>query len=76
MPKRGCLGFSLPILAGILLVFFLLFVVGFIVGPLGRSMFGDQQYYRCLAYHNFPGWLFLCDYSPNESGAGQVAGYL
>ncbi len=48
MPKRGCLGFSLPILVGILLVFFLLFAVGFIIGPLGRSMFGDL---------GLPGWL-------------------
>jgi len=48
MPKRGCLGFSLPILAGILLVFLLLFVVGFIIGPLGRSMLGDL---------GLPGWL-------------------
>jgi len=48
MPKRGCLGFSFPILAGILLVFLLLFVVGFIVGPLGRSMLGDL---------GLPGWL-------------------
>ena len=48
MPKRGCLGFSLPILAGILIVFLLLFVVGFIIGPLGRSMFGDL---------GLPSWL-------------------
>jgi F-type H+-transporting ATPase subunit a len=48
MPKRGCLGFSLPILVGILLVFFLLFVVGFIIGPLGRSMLGDL---------GMPSWL-------------------
>ena len=41
MPKRGYLGLSLPILAGVLLVFLLLFVVGFVVGPLGRSMLGD-----------------------------------
>lgn len=48
MPKRGCLGFSFPILAGILLVFLLLFVVGFIIGPLGRSVLGDI---------GLPGWL-------------------
>ena len=56
MPKRGCLGFSLPILAGILLVFFLLFVVGFIVGPLGRSMFGDL---------GLPGWLSIPQPEPH-----------
>jgi len=48
MPKRGRLGFSFPILAGAMLVFLLLFVVGFIVGPLGRSIFGDL---------GLPGWL-------------------
>ncbi len=48
MPKRGRLGFSLPILAGVLLVFLLLFVVGFVIGPLGRSMLGDL---------GLPSWL-------------------
>jgi F-type H+-transporting ATPase subunit a len=41
MPKRGCLGFSLPVITGVLLIFLLLLVVGFVIGPLGRSMFGD-----------------------------------
>ena len=41
MPKRGWLGCSFPILAGMLIVFLALFVVGFLSGPLGRSMFGD-----------------------------------
>jgi len=50
MPKRGCLGFSLPILTGILLVLILLFVVGFIIGPLGRSMLGDL---------GLPSWLSI-----------------
>lgn len=56
MPKRGCLGFSLPILAGILLVFILLFVVGFIIGPLGRSMLGDL---------GLPGWLSVPQPEPH-----------
>jgi len=56
MPKRGCLGFSLPILAGILLVFILLFVVGFIIGPLGRSMLGDL---------GLPGWLSIPQPEPH-----------
>ena len=47
MPKRGCLGFSLPIVIIILVILFL-FAVGFIGGPLGRSMFGDI---------GLPGWL-------------------
>ena len=38
MPKRGGLGWSLPVLVGILLF---LLVVGFISGPLGTSLFGD-----------------------------------
>jgi len=48
MPKKGCLGFSLPVLTGVLLVFLLLSVTGFIIGPLGRSMFGDL---------GLPAWL-------------------
>jgi len=48
MPKRGGLGFSLPILAGVLFVSLLLLVVAFVIGPLGRSMFGDL---------GLPGWL-------------------
>ena len=50
MPKRGCLGFSLPILAGVLLVFLLLFLVGFVIGPLGRSILGDL---------GLPNWLSI-----------------
>ena len=41
MPKRGGLVLSRPVVVGVLLVFFLLLVVGFISGPLGRSMLGD-----------------------------------
>jgi len=48
MPKKGCLGFSLPVLAGVLFVFLLLLVIGFIIGPLGKSMFGDL---------GLPAWL-------------------
>jgi len=48
MPKKGCLGFSLPVLAGVLFVFLLLLVIGFIIGPLGNSMFGDL---------GLPAWL-------------------
>ena len=39
--KKGCLGCSFPILVGALLIFLVLFVVGFAIGPLGRSMLGD-----------------------------------
>ncbi len=48
MPKRGCLGYSFPILFGALVVFLALFIIGFIIGPLGRSMFGDL---------GLPSWL-------------------
>ena len=48
MPKRGCLGFSFPILVGIFLIFLVLFVVGFAIGPIGKSMLGDV---------GLPSWL-------------------
>ncbi len=50
MAKRGALGMSRPLLVGVLSFFVLLFVVGFLVGPLGRSMFGDL---------GLPAWLSL-----------------
>ena len=48
MPKRGCLGCSFPIIVLVLLVFLVLFVVGFAIGPLGRSVLGDL---------GLPSWL-------------------
>lgn len=48
MPKKRYLGCSLPILIGVLVVFLALFMVGFIAGPLGKSMFGDL---------GLPSWL-------------------
>ena len=48
MPKRGYLGCSFPVIVGVLLVFVVLFVVGFAIGPLGRSMLGDL---------GLPSWL-------------------
>ena len=47
MPKRGYSGRSLLILVGALLLL-ILFVVGFISGPLGKSLFGDV---------GLPSWL-------------------
>ena len=41
MAKRRLLGCSFPVLVGILLIFLILFILGFIVGPLGKSIFGD-----------------------------------
>jgi len=50
MAKRSALGMSRPLLVGVLSLFVLLLVVGFLVGPLGRSMFGDL---------GLPAWLSL-----------------
>lgn len=41
MPKRGCLGCSFPMLIGLMVVFLVLLIVGFAIGPLGQSLFGD-----------------------------------
>jgi F-type H+-transporting ATPase subunit a len=46
--KKGCLGCSFPVIVGVLLVFLVLFAVGFAIGPLGRSMLGDL---------GLPSWL-------------------
>jgi F-type H+-transporting ATPase subunit a len=48
MPKRGKLGLPKPVLIGVVLVFFVLLVLGFISGPLGESIFGDL---------GLPAWL-------------------
>ena len=49
MPKRGCLGCSFPLIIGVLLVFLVLFAIGFAAGPLGRSMLGLE----------LPSWLSI-----------------
>ena len=49
MPKRrGCLGCSFPVVVGVAVVFLAFFVIGFLSGPLGKSMFGDL---------GLPSWL-------------------
>ena len=48
MPKRGCLGFSLPVLVGISIVILALGVISLLSGALGRSLIGDI---------GLPGWL-------------------
>ncbi|MFC2016234.1 F0F1 ATP synthase subunit A [Chloroflexota bacterium] len=49
LPRRkGCLGCSFPLMIGILVVFLVLFIVGIISGPLGKSIFGDL---------GLPSWL-------------------
>jgi len=47
VPKRGCLGCSFPIIIGVLIIFLVLFAIGFASGPLGRSMLGLE----------LPSWL-------------------
>jgi len=46
--KKGCLGCSFPIVIGVFIVLLVLLVVGFIIGPLGSSLFGDL---------GLPSWL-------------------
>lgn len=46
--KRGCLGCSLPVAIGVAVFFLAFIVLGFLVGPLGKSMFGDL---------GLPSWL-------------------
>ncbi|MGB2877551.1 MAG: F0F1 ATP synthase subunit A [Dehalococcoidales bacterium] len=50
MAKRRVLGMPRLLLVGILFVFVLLLIVGFLVGPLGRSVVGDL---------GLPAWLSL-----------------
>ncbi len=46
--RRGCLGCSFPILIGIVVIFLALFIIGFLAGPIGKSMVGDV---------GLPSWL-------------------
>ncbi len=48
MLKRGCLGFSFPVIVGLIVVFLALFAIGFIAGPIGSSMLGGL---------GLPSWL-------------------
>ncbi|HEX79237.1 MAG TPA: F0F1 ATP synthase subunit A [Dehalococcoidia bacterium] len=41
MAKKGCLGFSLPVTIGIVVLIIALLTVGFILGPLGQKFLGD-----------------------------------
>jgi len=50
MGKRGILGMPRMLFLGVVFIFVLLLVIGFLVGPLGKSMFGDL---------GLPGWLTL-----------------
>lgn len=55
MPKKGLLGCSFPLLIGISFIFIVLFAVGFAVGPLGKSIFGDI---------GLPAWLSVPEPHP------------
>ena len=55
MAKKGCLGCSFPVLIGILLVVLALFVIGFVSGPLGKSILGDL---------GLPSWLSVSQPHP------------
>lgn len=50
MPKRGYFGCSFPVIVGLIVIFLALFIVGFIVGPIGRSVVGDV---------GLPSWLSI-----------------
>jgi F-type H+-transporting ATPase subunit a len=41
VPKRAFLGCSFPVVVGISVILFLLLIVGFIVGEIGKSIFGE-----------------------------------
>ncbi len=41
MPKRGFMGLSFPVLIGIFLL--ILLIVGLVIGPLGKSIFGEVR---------------------------------
>jgi F-type H+-transporting ATPase subunit a len=45
--KKGCLGCSFPLLIGLAVVFLVLLVIGIMVGPVGKSIFGVEP----------PSWL-------------------
>jgi len=62
VPKRGFLGFSSPILIGVLLVILVLFLVSLVGGALGSSLFGDL---------GLPSWLSVPQPHP-ELPAGVV----
>jgi len=55
VPKKGFLGCSFPILIGIVLIVLLLFAIGFVIGPLGKSILGDI---------GLPSWLSVPEPEP------------
>jgi len=55
VPKRGCLGCSLPLAIGLGVVVFVLLMIGFVSGPLGKSILGDI---------GLPSWLSVAKPHP------------
>jgi F-type H+-transporting ATPase subunit a len=53
--KKGCLGCSLPMLIGLIVVFLALLIVSFAAGPLGQNLLGDI---------NLPDWLSVSQPHP------------
>ncbi len=49
--KKGCLGCSFPLLIGLSVVFLVLLVIGFLAGPVGKSMVGDVGLPSWLSVH-------------------------
>lgn len=56
MPKKGCLGCSFPLIVGVLVVFLVLFIIGFLSGPIGKGLIGDV---------GLPSWLSVPRPSPS-----------
>ena len=54
--KRGCLGCSFPVLIIVVIVALALFVIGFLAGPLGKSIIGDV---------GLPSWLSVPSPEPH-----------
>ena len=55
MPKRGCLGCSFPLIIGVVVVFLVLFLIGFASGPLGKSILPGLE---------LPSWLTVAQPHP------------
>ena len=55
MPKGKILGLSFPMIIGLMVVLLVLFIVGFVSGPLGKSILGDV---------GLPSWLSVSQPHP------------
>jgi len=55
VPKRGCLGCSFPLIIGVVVVFLVLFLIGFASGPLGKSILPGLE---------LPSWLTVAQPHP------------